>query len=124
MPAVPQVELLFVDPVGCPVDDRLRAVVRQLRDLCIRETFAVEVVLAHIGDLLTVGREGREHERRGLGVAAAELLKSLRAARERQHPVVAARVLPPDLGRVGEDEELRPVFGPLVVVDAERFCLA
>jgi len=118
---VPQVELLFVDPVAGPVDDRLRAVVRQLHDLQVADVLDVQIVLANVGDLAAVGRELREHQRRGRRIAA-QLLQS--PVGRRQHPVVAARVGAPDPLRVGEDQQPLAVVGPSVAIDAQGLGLS
>ena len=114
---VAQIELLFVDPVRGPVDDRGRAVRGQRRDRPAPELLDVQVVRPNVGDPGPVGGELGEHQAR-FGSIAAELLEL--AARELQHPVVAAGVLAPDLLRVGEKEQARAVPGPGVVVDLER----
>ena len=79
------------------------------------EILHVEIVLPDVRHPAAVGRELGEHERRGLGLAAAELPE--RAARAVEHPVVTAGVEPPDRLRVGEDQQLPAVGRPGVVLD-------
>ncbi len=114
---VAQVELLLVHPVGGAVDDRARAVCGQPRDQPVGEVLDVEVVGVHVRDPRAVRGELGEHQRGGFCVPA-DLVEL--PALEVQHPVIAARIPPPDLLRVGEEEQLRAVLRPRVVVDLRR----
>ncbi len=51
-------------------------------------------------------------------IGAAELGEAVRG--EIEHPEIAARILAPDAGAVGEDQEFRVIGGPFVVLDIER----
>ena len=82
------------------------------------EPLDVEVVLAHVGDAPAVGRELGEHQGGRRRLCAAQLLQL--PGGEIERPEVAARVLPPDLPRVGEQQHVLPVGGHLVVLDRER----
>ncbi len=119
--AVAHPEFLFVDPVRGAVDDRLGARRRQRRDAAPFDRLDVEIVGPHVGDARAVGRELREHERCRRGTAS-ELCQA--AGRQIEHPVVAARVLPPDPGGVREDQQAPAIGRPGVVGDVERCRLA
>ena len=99
-----------------PLIARLRSVGGKLRDAQVGEVLDEEVVLAHVRHPGSVWRERGEHEGRGLGLTA-ELLQPLRAAVEQ--PVIAARVLPPDALRIGEQEQLLRVGRPGVAFDPQ-----
>ena len=115
--AVADLELLFVDPVRGAVDGRRAAVRGQPRDLSAREVLDPEIVGLDVGDARSVGGELREHER-GFGLVRAELPELARG--DVEDPVVAARVLAPDLARVREDQELLAVGGPGVLLRIQR----
>jgi hypothetical protein len=99
------IKLLFVDPVERAVDDRRRAVLGQPRLRPGRHILDVEVVLRGVGDACAVRRPLGKHQRR-LRQRATETLRFARPI-ERQHVVLTARVLPPDLLTVREYEQLR-----------------
>lgn len=114
---VANAELFLVDPVGGAVDGRLRSIGRQLRDAAVVDALDVDVVAAHVTDARRIRRKLREHQRR-CRVRGPDLLE--RAALQGQHPVIPARVPPPHLLRIREDQQLRPVVRPHVVGDGER----
>ena len=92
---------------------------RELRDLAARDVLDIQIVIAvaHPPDASAVRRELREHER-GRRPRAAEFLE--RPARKIEHPVVAARVLPPHRLRIREDQQAPAVRRPAVLFDVER----
>ncbi len=114
--AVAQVELLFVDPIRHAVHVQRVGAGGETRDAAVGEALDVQIALPHVRDAVARGREFGVHERRPRGVAT-QLLE--RPAGAVQHPVVPARVLAPHPLCVGEDEELRCVARPVVVVDVE-----
>ncbi len=114
---VADAEFLFVDPVGRAVDRGVGAIGGERRDDAVGQALDVDVVGAHERHARRVGRELGEHQRR-LGRVAAKLAQLSVGGVE--HPVVAARVVAPDLARVGEDEQSLAVVRPGVVGDVER----
>ena len=115
--SIAQIELFFVDPVGRAVDDVLVLGFGEPRDRAAADLLDVKIALADVADAAAIGRELREHQRRGRG-AGADLTQ--RAGCAIEHPVVAARVLAPDFFRVGVEQQPRAIRGPLVTVDRER----
>ena len=115
--AVAERELFLVHPVEGAVDERVRAVLGERSDRPGGHVLDVQVILPDVGDVLSPGIEGREHQR-GFGGLAAELPQHVLVAIE--DPVISPRVQPPDLAGVGEEEQLSPVVADGEIGDAER----
>src|ERR1700722_18592312 len=111
---IAQGELFFVDPIGGPVDDRGGPVASELGDFTAREFLDVNDVCANIGNSGAVGRKFRK-EHRGPGRVAAKFLKCTRPQIE--HPIIAARVAPPYLRGVCENQNAGLIFRPGVIVN-------
>ena len=112
--ALAQAEFLLIYPIEGPVDDFVRPVARQRRDLEGVHVLRVQIIAHDESHLVAAWREGREHQARGLGVPPAQLPQV--PGRYVQHPVIAARLLPPHLARVREDQQAALVGGQGVVV--------
>src|SRR5690606_31822360 len=89
-PAVLQAELLFIHPVEGAVDDRTRAVLRQLGDRAAGQVLDIEIVLPHVAHPSAIGRKLGEHQGGGSCRGASELLQL--AAFTVQYPVVPAGI--------------------------------
>ncbi len=73
-------------------------------------------MFVHVADAASVGRELCEHEFRFVCIGA-DLTEG--ATLKIEHPVVTTCLHAPDLLRIGEDEELRSIVGPVVIVDGQ-----
>ena len=115
--AVPQVELLLVDPVRHTVDVQRVGPRGEPGDLPVGHALDVEIALADVRHAVAPRRELGVHEC-GLRRLAAELLE--RATAPVEHPVVAAGILTPHTASVREQQQLVAVSRPDVVVEVER----
>ncbi len=112
---VAQVQLFLVHPIRGAVNHVLAAVGGERRLRAGGEIGDVEVVVAHEADHSPVGRELGELLVAGAGAHRREALP-----RQVPHVEGALGVLPPDAGRVCEQEQLRAVRGKAVFLDHNR----
>ncbi len=95
---VTAVEFFFIDPVEGTVDNPVRAVLRQGFGLARFQVIHVNIVFAHVGHFLAVGRNLGKHQRR-LGTVLTNLGQVV--VGQIEQPIVAPRIIAPYPLRVG-----------------------
>src|ERR1700722_19179912 len=111
------IEFLFVNPVKSSVDHFIRAIAREPGERTTLHGFDIEVVVAHIPNMSSIGRELGEHESRGFGIAT-EFVEL--AGGSLENPVIAASVSTPDFHGISVNQYIIEILGEFVAIDAER----